>query len=142
MNFNSISFNPGNSALTIATDNGDQTYDLSSSAVELKVTRQTNQLQVAVQTGALGSFSSNGLEVGYKFDSTSAILFDNLSEAVQVDFDGSMYHMGVTAQYHALFIGSDDIRNNRNAAPKQLLLLEGETVSFEIQNNILTARCH
>lgn len=134
--FNSMEFDVANKTLSILGENNVslQSYNLSTTAVKLSVTRQTSgQLQVTTSTGAIGSFSSSSMELKLKFSGTNqytSVSFGEPAEGVEVEIDGDTAEICKTGEFCALIVGSDDIRNNRASA--NVLLMEGETLSFEI----------
>lgn len=146
-NFNSIKFNPATKTLSINGENNNllHSFDLTTTAVKLKVTRVDGQLKVAIQTGSVGSFSSYLYELKLKFSGVAhytSILFGHPSATLSVEIDNDSATLCDTEEFYALFVGSDDIRNNRTAT--QMMLMEGETISIEIDTtaDMVIARYH
>lgn len=146
--FKSMEFDVANKTLSILGENSAclESYNLTTTAVKLSVTRQTSgQLQVTTSTGAIGSFSSDLMELKLKFSGTNqytSVSFGEPAQNVSVEIDGDTAEICKVEEFCALIVGSDDIRNNRTAA--NVLLMEGETVSFEIDNtaDLFIARYH
>ncbi|MGH1334816.1 MAG: hypothetical protein ACRBFS_01715 [Aureispira sp.] len=133
--FNAIKFNPATKKLSINGENNTclYSYDLSTTAVKLEVKRVDGHLKVAIETGTVGSFGTNRMEQRLKFSGTShytSILFDAPAGNIDVQMDNDTAEICKGGDFYALLVGSDDIRNNRTAT--NMVLLEGEIVSFEI----------
>lgn len=140
--FDHITFNQTTQELTIK--NGTATvagpFDLYTDAVKLTVTRAANgDLEVVADTG---TFTSEKMETKMRYSGRNKdanLLFGTLEAVANAKLDHAgtgpnpfSEDMGVAGDYSFIIIGCDDIRNNNVSPPKQLLLLEGETVSFDI----------
>jgi hypothetical protein len=148
-NFNSMSFNPDTNTLTVK-DNGTtvHNFDLAANAVKLGVTRENGQLKLEAETGSLANFGTSRLELKIKYDASTtlpSIVFDDPQADVWADMNNTNHKIAPKDSFHALFIGSDDIRHNRtDRTGLQTLLLEEEILSLGIDssNNMLVVRYH
>jgi hypothetical protein len=144
-NFDSINFNPDTKELSIKY-NGTVVFgpfNLSTTAVKLKVVRVDEQPKIFVETASPSSFSVENFELKINFLSNghcANLLFDTLSSDCFSSIDTNEL-IGVKDQFHALWIGVDDIRNTFTS-PKGLFLMERKVTSFEIVNDFLVLKYH
>lgn len=144
-NFDSINFNPDTKELSIKY-NGSVVlgpFNLSTTAVKLKVVRVDEQTKVFLETASSGSFSVEDFELKINFLSSghrANLLFDTLNSDCFSSIDTNEL-IGIKDQFHALWIGVDDIRNTFTS-PNGLLLMERKVTSFEIVNNFLVLKYH
>jgi hypothetical protein len=143
--FDAINFNPDTKELSIKL--GETIifgpFNLSTTAVKLKVVKIEDQAKVFVETASPGNFPADGFELKIDFLSTghrANLLFGTLDADCFSSIDNNEL-IGFKDQFHALWIGVDDIRNTLTS-PKGLLLLERKVTSFEIINNSLVLKYH
>lgn len=145
IHFDAINFNPDTKELTILS-NGTVIlgpFDLSAVAVKLKVVRIGEQLEVLTETGNPNNFPADNLELKIKFSGDghcANLLFGTLNTDCFSSIDTSEL-IGTKDDFHALWIGADDIRNTRTAT-KGLLLMEREITSFAIVDDNLVMKYH
>lgn len=148
--FSEITFAPETKEMTIK--NGTATvagpFDLSCKAVKVKVTKDANNdLNYETETTTtIGGFATDGYVCKMRFEgatNNASMLFGNLSETWDAPLGNSSPTFGHKDEFSAIVIGAEDIRNNRNA-PKALLVMQDQVLSFEIDNsnNLLNVRYH
>lgn len=148
INFDQINFDQVTKELSIS-NNGTVVvgpFKLDQQAVKLQINCIGDQRLVTVDTGAIGSFPTEDLVTQMQFlgtDHRANLLFGNLNEVSTIKLSGQpTQNVGRANEYALGIIGVEDIRNNRTA-PTALLMLEGETTSFEIDAaGLLTVRYH
>lgn len=147
--FDSMSFNPDTNTLTVKDGTTTvHTFNLSTTAVKLAVSRDNGQLSLDAETGSLTNFGTSRLELRIKYDATTtlpSIVFNDPQQDVEANMSGSTYKLAPKDRFHSLFVGSDDIRNNRtNRTGLQALLMEEEIMSMGVDtsNNMLVIRYH
>lgn len=145
-NFDTINFNPEAKELSIKL-NGElvfDSFDLSTIAVKLQIYKDDDeQLKILVETNTIGNFSSEKLELKIKLISDNhyaKLFFGTLADDCSSSL-GDNEVIAVKNQFHALWIGADDIRNTC-IAPKGLLPLEDKIISFEIIDDCLACKYH
>ena len=144
-NFDSINFNPDTKELSIECDGITilGPLNLSTTAVKLKVVRVEEQLKFFIETASPSSLPVENFELKIDFLSDghrANLLFGTLDSNCFSSIDNNEL-IGYKDQFHALWIGVDDIRNTLTS-PKGLFLMEQKITSFEIVNDFLVLRYH
>ena len=156
--FNTIEFSSENKTITLKDADGKcvKSQDISQKAVKLTVVKATviengNKFKTLYETGNINTLTTQKLELKVDFKGTNAnadLLFGILTHSFTTSINNKT--IGVSGKFHALWIGSDDIRNNfieeenlivnkanllASPPPSGLLLMENNTLSFEIVTN-------
>ena len=143
--FSQINFNPEERIFSIW-HNGESSVEqinLEQEAVKLKVTKENEQYLVIIERRVGSSFPTEDFEIKTRFSGSehnANLFFDVLDTPCPVSI-GEGNEIGFVGEFHVMFVGVDDLRNNL-FPPKGLFLMEQEIISIEIKNSFLYLKYH